>query len=409
MPSFSIALSGLQANTTALSTIGNDLANLNTTAFKNQTANFEDLFYQNIGTSGSSAPLQVGVGTRVSSINSDFTQGNLAPTGNATDMALNGSGFFVVNDSGTQELTRNGNFQLSPQGNLITSDGLGVQGYPTLANGDINLNAPLQTLNIPLAKTQLAQASSEFSLNTNLDSSAAVGAAFTSSVGIYDSLGDKHNANITFTKTGTSSWSYAVSLPTGEATSTSGNTGTLTFNPDGTLASPSGNVSGITFSGLADNAANMSLNWKLYDGNGNSLVTQGAAASSTNGNSQDGYASGIYKNFSVDATGIVTANFTNGGTETIGQLAVATVADPQSLTRSGNALYSINRASGEMNLGTADTGGRGSISDNSLEQSNVDISTEFAALIVAQRAFQANSKTVTTFDTITQDTINMIR
>ncbi len=409
MPSFSIPLSGLQADSTALSTIGNNLANLNTTAYKGQTANFEDLFYQNIGTSGSSAPLQVGVGTRISSIDSNFTQGNLAPTGNATDMAINGSGFFVVSQTGSPQLTRNGNFQLSATGNLITSDGYGVQGFPTLANGAIDLNAPLQTLNIPLAKTQLAHPSTQFSLNTSLDSSAALGTAFTSSVGMYDSLGDKHNANITFTKTSSSAWAYSVVLPSGDATSSSGNTGTLTFNPDGTLASPTSNVSSITFSGLSDHAADMSLNWNLYDSSGNSLVTQGAANSSTNGNSQDGYASGIYKDFSVDANGVVTANFTNGGTETVGQVAVATVSDPQSLARSGNDLYSVDAASGELNLGTANTGGRGSISDNSLEQSNVDISTEFANLIVAQRAFQANSKTVTTFDSITQDTINMIR
>ncbi len=409
MPSFSIALSGLQANSTALNTIGNDLANLNTNAFKNQNVNFEDLFYQNIGTSGSSAPLQVGVGTRVSSIGSDFTQGNIAPSGNATDMALNGSGFFVVSQAGTQELTRNGNFQLSATGDLITSDGYSVQGYPSASDGQINLNAPLQALNIPLAKTQLAHPTSQFSLNTSLDSSAAVGTTFTSSPRLYDSLGDQHSANITFTKSGSSSWSYAINLPAGDAATSSGNTGTLTFNSDGTLASPASNISGITFAGLSDHASDLTLNWKLYDATGNSLVTQGAVASTTNGNAQDGYASGIYKNFAVDANGVVTANFTNGGTETVGQLAVATIADAQSLSRSGNSLYAINRASGEMNLGTANTGGRGSISDNSLEQSNVDISTEFADLIVAQRAFQANSKTVTTFDTITQDTINMIR
>ncbi len=409
MPSFSIALSGLQANSTALSTIGNDLANLNTTAFKNQSANFEDLFYQNIGTSGSNAPLQVGVGTRVSSISSDFTQGNIAPTGNSTDMALNGDGFFVVNQAGSQVLTRNGNFQLSPEGNLITSDGYGVQGYPALANGSVNLNSPLQTLHIPIAETQLAHPTTQFSVSTSLNSSAAIGSTFTSSVVMYDSLGDQHNASVTFTKTANNAWGYAVTLPSGDASASSGNTGTLTFNTDGTLASPTGNVTGISFTGLSDHASDMTLNWTLYDSAGKASINQSAAASSTNGNSQDGYASGLYKNFSVDADGLVTANFTNGGAETIGQLAVATVSDPQSLTRNGNALYSVNRASGEMNLGTANTGGRGSISDSALEQSNVDISTEFADLIVAQRAFQANSKTVTTFDTITQDTINMIR
>ena len=119
MPSFSIALSGLEANSVALSTIGNNLANLNTTAFKKQNVDFADMFYQNVGTSGSNAPLQVGIGTRVSSVDSDFSQGDLAATGSTADMAINGNGFFVVSQDGTNELTRSGNFQLGPTGNLV--------------------------------------------------------------------------------------------------------------------------------------------------------------------------------------------------------------------------------------------------------------------------------------------------
>ena len=408
MPSFSIALTGLQADSVALSTIGNNLANLNTTAFKHQTANFADMFYQNIGNSGSNAPLQVGIGTRVSSISSDFSQGNLATTGTATDMALNGSGFFVVNQAGTNQLTRTGNFQLSALGDLITSEGYGVQGYPA-NNGSIDLNAPLQTLNVPTGKTQLAHPTSQFSFTTGLNSGATVGTSFTSSTAMYDSLGQEHNMNVIFTKTGSNQWSYTVALPAGEATGASGNTGTLTFNADGSLASPTADVTGIHFTGLTDHASDITLDWKLYDTSGNGLITQGASASATNATYQDGYASGTYKSFAVDANGTLTATFTNGGTEVLGQMAVATVANPEALTRDGSNLYSIGPASGAMDIGVANTGGRGSIAGSALEQSNVDISTEFANLIVAQRAFQANAKTVTAFDTVTQDTINMIR
>jgi flagellar hook protein FlgE len=408
MPSFSIALTGLQANSIALSTIGNDLANLNTTAFKNQTVNFADLFYQNVGNSGSNAPLQVGIGTRVSSIDTDYSQGSLATTGNATDMALNGSGFFVVDQAGSNELTRAGNFQLSSSGDLTTSDGNGVQGYPAV-NGAVDLNAPLQTLNVPTAQTQLAQATSQVSFTTSLNSSSAVGTSFTSSTGIYDSLGQEHNVNVVFTKTASNQWGYNIALPSGEATGASNNTGTLTFNPDGTLASPTSNVAGVTFTGLSDNANNMTFNLNIFDSAGNSLVTQGASASTTNASSQNGYASGTYESFAVGANGTLTATFTNGGTEVLGQLAIATVSDPQALTRDGSNLYSVDMASGTMDVGVANTGGRGSIAGDALEQSNVDISTEFADLIVAQRAFEANSKTVTAFDTVTQDTINLIR
>ena len=408
MPSFSIALTGLQADSVALSTIGNNLANLNTTAFKEQTVNFSDMFYRSIGTSGSNAPLQVGIGTRVSSIETNFTQGGLAATGNSADMAINGGGYFVVNQGGTNELTRAGNFQLSPTGDLITSDGYPVQGYPAV-NGVVNTDAPLSTMTVPIAKTQLPQATQNFALTSSLDSGAATGTQFTASSEMYDSLGAQHNVNIVFTKTGASTWSYDVSMPSGDATSTSGNTGTLTFNSDGTLATPSGDITGITFSGLSDSASDMTLNWKLHDSNGNSLITQSAAASSSSAPIQDGYASGTYKSFAVDTNGVMTATYSNGGTEVLGQLAIATVSNEQALTRSGNNNYSTNSASGQMNLGVANAGGRGAISHSTLEQSNIDISTEFANLIVAQRSFEANSKTVTAFDTITQDTINMIR
>ena len=408
MPSFSIALTGLQANSVALSTIGNNLANLNTTAYKKQDVNFADMFYQNIGTSGSNAPLQVGIGTRVSSIDSDFSQGNLETTGTTTDMAINGSGFFVVNQAGTNQLTRTGNFQLGSSGDLITSDGYAVMGYPSV-NGVVDTNAPLQAMNVPTSKTQLAHATTDFSFTSSLNSSAAVGTQFTSSAGMYDSQGTEHTVSVNFTKTADNQWSYNVNMPSGDATATTGNTGTLTFNSDGTLASPTTDVNGIKFSGLSDGASDMTLNWSLRDSSGNSLVTQSAGTSTTNASAQDGYASGTYKSFAVDATGTMTATYTNGGTEVLGQIAVATVSNPEALTRNGSNIYSVDKASGAMDIGVANSGGRGSIADSTLEQSNVDISTEFADLIVAQRSFEANSKTVTAFDTITQDTIAMIR
>lgn len=408
MPSFSIALTGLQANSVSLSTIGNNLANLNTTAFKKQTVNFADMFYQNIGTSGSNAPLQMGIGARVSSVESNLSQGNLLPTGTATDMAINGNGYFVVKQAGTQQLTRTGNFQLSAGGDLTTSEGYGVQGYPA-SNGAVDLNAPLKTLNVPVAKTQLAKPTSQFSLSTSLDSSATIGTKFTASSNMYDSLGQAHNAEINFTKTASNAWDYSIALPAGESAGVSNNTGTLTFGPNGNLVSPSSSVEGITFSGLTDNASDLTLSWQLFDSSGNSLVNQASSKSATNANFQNGYASGTYKSFAVDSSGIMTATYTNGGTEVLGQVAIATVSNPGALNREGSNIYSIDSASGAMDIGVAGGGGRGSIAGSALEQSNVDISTEFANLIVAQRSFEANSKTVTAFDTITQDTINMIR
>jgi flagellar hook protein FlgE len=408
MGSFSTALTGLQADTVALNTIGNNLANINTTAFKDQSTTFEDLFYQQIGSSGSGNPIQVGVGTKVSGTDTDLTQGSLSTTSNSTDMALQGNGYFVVQQNGVQSLTRAGNFQLDSSGNLTTVDGQSVMGYAA-TNGVLNENGGLVPLTVPVGVTEAAQATQNFSATVNLDASATAGTQFTTPVTLYDSLGESHAATVTYTNTGTNTWSYAVTLPAADATGTPvNNTGTLTFDTNGNLVSPAADVTGITFSGLADGASNMSVNFNLYT-SGSPTITQSSAASSTTTTSQDGYASGTYQSFTVGTNGVITATFSNSQTENIGQVAVATVTNPEGLVLSGDNNYTTTAASGVATVGVAGTGGRGTIEDSSLEQSNVDISTEFANLIVAQRAFRANSKTITTFDSLTQDIMGMVR
>jgi flagellar hook protein FlgE len=324
MGSFSTALTGLQADTVALNTIGNNLANINTTAFKDQSATFEDLFYQQIGSSGSGNPIQVGVGTKVSGTDTDLTQGSLSTTSNSTDMALQGNGYFVVQQNGVQSLTRAGNFQLNSSGNLTTVDGQSVMGYAA-TNGVLNENGGLVPLTVPVGVTEAAQATQNFSATVNLDASATAGTQFTTPVTLYDSLGESHAATVTYTNTGTNTWSYAVTLPAADATGAPvNNTGTLTFDTNGNLVSPASDVTGIAFSGLADGASNMSVNFNLY-ANGSPTISQSAAASSTTTTSQDGYASGTYQSFTVGTNGVITATFSNSQTENIGQVAVATV------------------------------------------------------------------------------------
>ena len=408
MGSFSTALTGLQADTVALNTIGNNLANINTTAYKDQSTTFEDLFYQQIGSSGSGNAIQVGVGTKVSGTDTDFTQGSLSTTSTSTDVALQGDGYFVVQQNGVQSLTRAGNFQLDSSGNLTTVDGQSVMGYAA-TNGVLNENGGLVALTVPVGVTEAAKATQNFSATVNLDASATAGTQFTTPVTLYDSLGESHAATITYTNTGTNTWSYAVTLPAADATGAPvNNTGTLTFDTNGNLVSPAADVTGITFSGLADGASNMSVNFNLYT-SGSPTITQSSAASSTTTTAQDGYASGTYQSFTVGTNGVITAKFSNSQTENIGQIAVATVTNSEGLVLSGDNNYTTTAASGVATVGVAGTGGRGTIEDSSLEQSNVDISTEFANLIVAQRAFQANSKTITTFDSLTQDIMGMVR
>ncbi len=409
MPNFSIALTGLEANSVALNTIGNNLSNLNTTAYKQQKTNFADLYYQTIGTTGIQSQVQVGTGTRVSSIDTNFTQGTPNGTGSNTDMAINGDGFFIVQKNGEPLLTRAGNFKLDNTGNLVTTDGLSVMGYP-VTNGAVNPNSSLVPLSVPTGRTQLPQATSEFSFTQNLNATAPVGASATASQVMYDSLGTTHVVTLTFTKTAANQWNYQVALPAGDSASSGGNTsGTLNFNPDGTLAAPSSNISNIQFTGMSNSSANLNFKWDLFDSNGKGLLTQTNAASSSNAQSQNGYASGTYETFSIDTQGVISASYTNGKTDVLGQVALGSVANEDGLTRTGNNTFKTSQSSGLVAIGTPNSGGRGQIDGSSLEGSNVDISTEFANLIVAQRAFEANSKTVTAFDTVTQDTISMIR
>jgi flagellar hook protein FlgE len=316
-----------------------------------------------------------------------------------------------VQQGGVQSLTRAGNFQLDPQGNLTTVDGESVMGYQAV-NGALTSNGPLAPLQLPVGSTEAAQATQNFSITANLNAGASGGMTFSTPVTIYDSLGQSQIATVTYTKSTSvaNTWGYAVTLPAGVATGTPvNNTGTLTFDSSGNLISPSSDVSNITFPGMSDGASDLTLNWNLFGGIGKPLISQTTAASTATGNSQDGFPSGVYQSFAVDPAGIITASYSNGNTTQVGQIAVATVANMEGLTVAGNNNFTTTGASGLASIGVAGSGGRGTIQDDELELSNVDISTEFANLIVAQRAFEANSKTMTTFDTISQDAIGMIR
>ena len=212
MASFFIPLTGLQADSTALNTIANDLSNMNTTAFKSETTNFSDLFYQQIGSTGAGDPIQVGAGVQVASNEIGFTQGSINSTGNATDVALNGNGFFVAGTGSGYELSRAGDFSLDSNGNLVTSNGLSVMGYPAV-NGVVDTNGALSAINIPVGQVLQPQATSSFGITANLDSASPVGTSFPAPVTIYDSQGVAYQANVTFTKTGTNTWSYNMSVP----------------------------------------------------------------------------------------------------------------------------------------------------------------------------------------------------
>lgn len=412
MPTFSIPLSGLTASSIALSTIANNLANLNTVGYKDSRVLFRDLFYQTLGTNGAGDAIQQGAGTAVSSIPSSFTQGNVDPSGVATDVAILGDGFFVVTKDGSLSYTRAGNFEVDKSSLLVTSDGQLVLGYPAV-NGVVTPGQGLAPLALGAGTISPATATSQVQLSTNLDASAPVGTVYSAPMTIFDSLGASHVLLFTYTKTDTNAWDYSVSIPAADVAGTTDPTvldsGSLTFDGNGNLTDPSADVTGIKITGFVDGANDLTFDWKLFDANGGGFLTQLASPSSTSSTQQDGSGSGTLVKFQIGSDGTITGSFSNGKTAILGQLAMATFANNQGLLRTGNSGFTETLASGQAVVGGPGTGGRGTLAGGALELSNVDIAKEFAALIVAQRSFQANARAVTTFDEITQETINLKR
>jgi flagellar hook protein FlgE len=410
MPSFFVPLSGLEADSNALSVTANNLANLSTIGYKTQRPLFQDLFYQQVGTSGDGNPQQIGVGAKIQAIDSDFTQGSIQASGVPTDVAIQGDGFFVANNHGEQVFTRAGDFSIAANGELLTKDGAQVLGFPAV-NGVVNPNATVGALVLATGQTNPPKATANVQLAMNLDSGSAVNGTFSTSVAVFDSLGASHVLTYTFTKTAANTWNYAITIPAADV-SAAGNpvtikTGTLTFNGAGQLTAPAANVTGITVTGLADGANNLTFSWNLFNANGSGLVTQVAGPSATSTTIQDGFASGTLVSFLIGSDGTVQGTFSNGQTAALGQIAVASFENNQGLVRNGSNEFLASLASGQANIGAPGTGGRGTLSGGSLEQSNVDIATQFAQLILEQRGYQANAKTVTTFDEVTQTAINL--
>ena len=471
MPLFSIPLSGLNAASTAMSTIANNLANLNTVGYKGSQTQFSDLFYQTVGTNGAGDPVQVGAGTRVSSTTTNLTSGSIESTGVASDVAIMGDGFFVVQKNEITRYSRAGNFTVDPQGNFSTQDGSHVMGYAAV-NGAIPSGAPLTALRLDKGQINPPNATGDIQLRTNLDAGSSVGTPYATPVTVYDSLGAPHVLSFNFQKTGANAWSYNISAPTSDLTApsdwaasepyavgnlvapgnghyyqcitagtsgasaptwpTDGSTvtdggatwqdmgttlpantstlitgGSLAFDSSGKLTSPSGDLKGIKSGALADGALPLDFTWSLYDTAGAGLLTQVAAASTTSSAQQDGYGSGSLTKYTVGSDGMIMGSFSNGRTAVLGQIALANFPNLQGLERDGDNDYSATLASGAAVVGTPGSGGRGALSGGSLELSNVDIAQEFSALIIAQRGYEANARTITTFDQIMQDTINL--
>ena len=383
-------ISGLRSHQTMLDVTGNNIANVNTTGFKASQTQFQDTLSQVLTNPGGAQagiggtnPAQVGLGVKVAAISTNFQQGAAQTTNRSTDMMISGDGFFSVQKNGQTFYTRNGSFDFDATGQLVTAEGGLVRGWLANAAGQIDTTGPLGTIQLPTTTLVGAQATTNVAFGGNLPSDAAVGTNLVRDVEVFDELGASSTLTLAFTRTGTG---WNVSGTDGGAPAT----GTLTFNTDGTLA---------TGGTLAIGGRNVDL----------SGVTGYAALSTVEVETVNGNQAGSLQSFSINADGTIIGAFSNGTKQDIGRIALATFANPVGLQKAGGSLYTTSVNSGNPQVGTAGTGGRGSLIGGAVEMSNVDLSSEFTNLIIAQRGFQANSRVITTSDELLQELVNLKR
>jgi len=412
MSAFSIPLSGLAASSSSLNVIADNLANLNTDGYKDQSLTFGSVFNEVQGTSGNGDPIQIGSGVQTESTVSNFANGSVNSTGISSNMALQGNGFFVVQGNNSTEYTRNGAFTVNSQGQIADAQGNLVMGFPAV-NGVIQTSSVLAPITVTDSSVFPANATTNFQMTTNLNADSTAGTVYSAPMTVYDSLGNAHNLTINYTNTGANAWTYQVTIPGADVGAPGAPvqlaTGNLTFGTNGALTNPVGTIPGIAINGLTDGAANMNVTWNLNGAGGAPTLTQEAASSATTASTQDGYSAGSLTGYSILPNGTVQGTFSNNQTLVLGQVAIASFANNQGLTQVSGGDYQASFASGTPIIGQAGIGGNGTITGGAVEGSNVNLSTEFANMIVAQQGYEANAKVLTTLDQVSQATLQVIQ
>ena len=414
MRSLFSGVSGLRNHQIRMDVIGNNIANVNTVAYKSSRVTFEEAFAQLVqgasrppgdsaNVSGGVNPVQVGLGMNIGSIDLLFTQGNLESTGVTTDLAIQGDSFFVVSDGTQKYYTRSGNFQLDANGRLVASThGFIVQGK--LAENGI-LTDEITDITLPFGQKSSANPTSTMSLAGNLDASASVGDTRDTTITTYDAVGAEHEVTISFEKTSDTEWAYSISATDGAVVS--GDTGTLTFDNQGRLTAP---VPSTDFVFTPDSgAANVEISIDFGDEDAINGLSQFAAPSTAVLKEQDGYTMGDLERVSIDNTGTVTGAFTNGMTLTLAQVVLGDFNNPAGLIRAGDNMYQVSANSGAAVLGFVGEGSQSTITSGALEMSNVDLAQEFTSMITAQRGFQSNARVITTSDEMLQEVVSLKR
>ncbi|WP_019571783.1 flagellar hook protein FlgE [Thioalkalivibrio sp. ALMg3] len=411
---FNIGLSGLNAAQADLQTTGNNVSNSGTTGFKRSRAEFGDVFAQSFGGISQTA---IGSGTRLQAVTQQFSQGRTEFTENGLDLAINGEGFFVLDDQGSKVYSRAGEFQVDRDGFLVNSQGQRLQGYDGVDSNRVD-DLRLQT------DTAAPQATTNLEALINLRSDAGTiedefdlekpeTYNFSTSLTMYDSLGIARDASLYFVKTAPNEWNAHVAVRRDDGNLMEledyggGSEGPLTleFDPSGQLDVVDPAAEGLTVpggpEGDLDGAEPLVFDID-FDG-----TTQFGGDFSVNDLNQDGFASGQLTGIDIDDTGVVFARFTNGQSTALGQLTLANFSNPQGLEQLGDNNWAETFAAGDVRMGRPGSSNLGAVQAGALEASNVDIAQELVNLITAQRNFQANAQTISTADQVTQTIINI--
>jgi flagellar hook protein FlgE len=414
----SSAISALSAQSQSLSMISDNIANTSTTGYKTTSAMFDDLV-----TASSNATSYASGGVTVSGRANITQQGLLAATSNATDVAIQGSGFFVVTSAtsgGTTSYTRNGAFSTDNAG-YLENNGSYLEGWRTDSDGNVVGNesaSNLQAINTQVASTS-GSATTKTTIAANLPSDAATGDTYTSSITVYDSLGAANSMQVTWTKTGTNAWSASFADPTSTsdtttATGTTSSTVDITFNSDGSLASTSPSPATVAITGWTDGAADSTITMNLGTVGGTDGLTQYASGETTptvnvTSISSDGLSYGKLSSIAIGKNGVVDATYSNGQTIAIYKIAVATFADPTGLSAASDGLYSATVTSGNAALQASGENGAGTIYGSELESSTTDTSSQFSSMISAQQAYSAASQVISTVSKMYDTLISAMR
>jgi flagellar hook protein FlgE len=393
-------ISSLRAHQVMLDVTGNNIANVNTTGFKAGRTHFQDTLSQLIEAgaapqipAGGTNPAQVGLGVQVAAITNDYSPGAAQQTGRSLDMMISGDGFFIVSKDGEQLYTRAGSFSVDAAGNVVTTDGAMVMGWPADVTGGVDVNSPMTSMRLPVALVMGSQATANASFRGNLPADAdPATTSLTRSIEVFDSLGNPHRLDVVYTvdDPAVPSWTASASVDGGTAT-----TSTITFDP------ATGQTTGTASMTVTVDGAPVAVDF--------SALTGFAGLTTVEADLQDGQAAGYLRSFSLGPDGTLTGSFTNGLKQAIGMVGLAVFTNAAGLEKAGESTLRTTVNSGEAQVGTAGTGGRGGLQGGALEMSNVDLSQEFTNLIIAQRGFQAGSRVITTSDELLQELVNLKR